>query len=680
MTDQKQKEDLNTPFKSPTYQPASPSTNPRRKSSNRKTSTHTRVPSRGSLHLTRTASHREVYDAETRSVDGEFGGHSRSRHEDYPHLHHDDRRISAVSTTNQSKDGLGNYEKRDRIERAEDQEILEDIQSGHSGESVVEMYEGDRTGAHSDGEQSTNNSSNDTDLEKGKPESKEGEEEEEEHHDDDLVTWDTPESMENPRNWTLHRRWAVIGIVSSYTFLSPLSSSMIAPALPVISRQFNITSSVEQSLMLSVFVLAYAIGPMLLGPLSEMFGRRLVLQISNLFFIVFTVACAVAQDRIQLSIFRFFAGLGGSAPLSIGGGTVSDLMAPDERGTAMSVSDLRRGTKCVLTSYTDFIHTFLPFPPFQVYSLGPLLGPAVGPIIGGWVVQRTGNWRWIFGIASIAAGVTATIGVMILPETYAPRILAIKARRLRKETGNPKLHTIFDRKGTTFITRLEHNMIRPFIMITTQPIIIILSLYMMIMYGTMYLVLTTFESVFRTVYNESVGIASLNYISLAIGFTVGGQIGGRMIDRFYKKLRDKNGGKGIPEFKLPVMMATCWCLPAGLIVYGWSAQYAVHWIVPNIGSVLLAIGMLTNFQCIQNYTVDSFGLIAASALAALVFLRSLAGFALPLGSGSLYGRLGYGWGNTVLAFVSAAVGIPAPFLLFKYGPALRKASKYAKEG
>lgn len=296
------------------------------------------------------------------------------------------------------------------------------------------------------------------------------------------------------------------------------------------------------------------------------------------------------------------------------------------------------------------------------------------------MVQRTGNWRWIFGIASIAAGVTAAIGGIILPETYAPRILAIKARKLRKETGNPKLHTIFDRKGTTFITRLEHNMIRPFIMITTQPIIIILSLYMMIMYGTMYLVLTTFESVFRTVYNESVGIASLNYISLALGFTVGGQIGGRMIDRFYKKLRDKNGGKGIPEFKLPVMMATCWCLPAGLIVYGWSAQYAVHWIVPNIGAVLLAIGMLTNFQCIQNYTVDSFGLIAASALAALVFLRSLAGFALPLASGSLYSRLGYGWGNTVLAFVSAAVGIPAPFLLFKFGPALRRASKYAKEG
>lgn len=320
-----------TPFKSPNYQPA------RKSSGNRKNNNHARAPSRGSLSLHRTASHLEVYDAETRSVDSEFGGHSRSRHEDYPHLHHDDRRISAASKQ-QSKDGLKgeiqDYEKRDRLQRAEDQEILADIQSGHSGESVLETYEGDRIG--SDGEQSTNDSNH---IEKGRVDGKDVEEEEE-HHDDDLVTWVSPESMENPRNWTLHRRWAVIGIVSSYTFLSPLSSSMIAPALPIISQQFNITSTVEQSLMLSVFVLAYAIGPMLLGPLSEMFGRRSVLQISNLFFIVFTVACAVAQDRIQLSIFRFFAGLGGSAPLSIGGGTVSDLMAPDERGTAMSVSYL----------------------------------------------------------------------------------------------------------------------------------------------------------------------------------------------------------------------------------------------------------------------------------------------------------------------------------------------------
>jgi multidrug resistance protein len=422
---------------------------------------------------------------------------------------------------------------------------------------------------------------------------------------------------------------------------------MIAPALPAISAQFNITSSVLESLMLSVFILAYAVGPLFLAPLSEMFGRRIVLQSANLFFIVFTVACAVAQNRVQLSIFRFFAGLGGSAPLTIGGGTVSDLMLPEERGVAMSI-----------------------------YSLGPLMGPALGPIIGGWIIQRTGNWRWIFGVASIAAGVTAAIGIFILPETYAPKILGKKAARLRKETGNEKLHTVFDQNAMTWQSRMRHNMVRPFILISTQPIIIVLGVYLMIIYGCIYLVLTTFSSVFEQVYGESVGIASLNYLSLALGFTLGGQICGRLNDYNYKRLKATNNGVGKPEYKLPVMMATGWMPAAGLIIYGWSAQYAVHWIVPNIGAAILAFGMIATFQCIQTYTVDTYTLYAASALSANTFLRSLAGFALPLASGRLYDSLGYGWGNTVLGLIAAIVGIPAPFLLFNFGERIRAKSQY----
>lgn len=289
MTDQKSRNDANEPFKTPNYQPASASINPNsaKRISNRNINGHGRTPSRGSLTLSRTASHREVYDAETRSVDGEFGGHSRSRHEDYPHLHHDDRMISNTigsqsrlkgNTTTDSnkgfKENIDQYEKSDRLQKAEDQEILADIQSGHSAESVLERYEGEGKGNESpqsdgtmtEGEQSRSVSSREADLEKQAQSNDEKEKDDEEkHNDDDLVSWDSPESMENPRNWTLHRRWAVIGIVSSYTFLSPLSSSMIAPALPIISQQFNITSTVEQSLMLSVFVLAYAVGPMLLG-------------------------------------------------------------------------------------------------------------------------------------------------------------------------------------------------------------------------------------------------------------------------------------------------------------------------------------------------------------------------------------------------------------------------------
>jgi multidrug resistance protein len=609
----------------------------------------------------RTPSQREIYDADSASICGESGSYS--SHRDNASLYRQPSIPIAPrrgSSRFQAHPGglveeAHEYIANDARERGEEEEILDDVRRGNSGESFRDALESQNN--HSSSKVNRVN----VDLEKQVESSSLGEKDskgssdtainEKDHEEDpNLITWDSPESQENPRNWSLHRRWSVIVIVSSYTFLSPLSSSMIAPALPTISREFNVTSSVLESLMLSVFVLAYAVGPLFLAPLSEMFGRRIVLQLSNAFFIVFTVACAVAQDRVQLSIFRFFAGLGGSAPLTIGGGTVSDLMVPEERGVAMSI-----------------------------YSLGPLMGPALGPIIGGWIIQETGKWRWIFGVASIAAGFTAAIGLFILPETYAPIILEKKAKKLRKESGNPKLHTVFDLAKVRWQEKFRHNMVRPFILIATQPIIIVLGVYLMVIYGCMYLVLTSFDAVFQDVYGESVGIASLNYLALAIGFTAGGQICGRANDYNYKRLKALNNGVGKPEFKLPVMMVTCWMPAVGLLINGWTAEYHTHWIGPDIGACILAFGMIATFQCIQTYTVDSYSLYAASALSANTFLRSLAGFALPLGSGALYANLGYGYGNTVLGLIAAVIGIPAPFLLYKYGERIRAKSQYAAD-
>jgi MFS family permease len=92
---------------------------------------------------------------------------------------------------------------------------------------------------------------------------------------------------------------------------------MVAPALTSLAKEFDIQNEVELEMMLSIFVLAYAIGPLFLGPLSEMFGRVIILQTANLWFLVWNIACGVAQTKSQLIAFRFLAGLGGSAPLAV---------------------------------------------------------------------------------------------------------------------------------------------------------------------------------------------------------------------------------------------------------------------------------------------------------------------------------------------------------------------------
>lgn len=105
--------------------------------------------------------------------------------------------------------------------------------------------------------------------------------------------------------------------MSCFTFISPVSSSLVAPAIPTISKEFGVTNEISSQLMLSIFVLAYAFGPLILGPLSEIYGRVPVLQLSNLFYLAFNIACGFSQTRVQLTICRFFAGLGGSAPLAV---------------------------------------------------------------------------------------------------------------------------------------------------------------------------------------------------------------------------------------------------------------------------------------------------------------------------------------------------------------------------
>ena len=342
-----------------------------------------------------------------------------------------------------------------------------------------------------------------------------------------------------------------------------------------------------------------------------------------------------------------------------------------------------------------------------VYSLAPLLGPAIGPMVGGWIVQELGQWRWIFWVSSMYGALTAVVGFILLPETYAPTLLRKKAAKIRNETGNEKVYTIFD-VDEPWHARFRHNLIRPFILLATQPIIQVLSAYMAVMYGCMYLLLTVFPVTFSEIYNERPGIASLNYISLAFGFTFGGQLGGPMIDRIYRKLRQKNGGVGRPEFKLPVLMATAALVPIGLLIYGWTADYKTHWMGPNVGAAIFAAGTMCSFLVVQGYLVDVMPLFAASVLAAAVFVRSLGGFVFPLFADSMYDALGQGWGvsarpvlwwdglnrldmqeltdcllfcwplqNSLLALVSGMLGIPAPFLLWRWGPYLRSKSQYA---
>ncbi|KAK9313992.1 major facilitator superfamily domain-containing protein [Lipomyces starkeyi] len=468
--------------------------------------------------------------------------------------------------------------------------------------------------------------------------------------DPNLVTWDGEGDPENPKNWSSTKKWFTTFMVSSFTFITPVSSSMVAPALATMAVELQIMSDVESQLVLSIFILAYAVGPLLLGPMSEIYGRVPVLQLANLFYFVFNLACGFAKTKNQLLAFRFLSGLGGSAPLAIGGGVLGDTWRAHERGKSLAV-----------------------------YSLAPLLGPAVGPIAGGFIVANS-TWRWVFYATSIADAAIQVSGVFFLRETYAPKILHHKCEKLKKQTGNLSLRTEYDDGLHSLSSKLLISAVRPFRLLGTQPIVQVLAIYMAYIYGMLFLVLSTFPTLWTGRYQESSGISSLNYVALGVGFFIGAQFSAPLNDCIFRRLKARNKGLEKPEYRVPLMVPGSMLVPVGLFWYGWSAQMHTHWILPDIGVGIFAIGNIVAFQCIQTYLVDAYTRYAASALAAATVLRSLAGFGFPLFAPTMYKVLDYGWGNSVLAFVGIALGVPAPLLLWRFGETLRQKSPFAAGG
>lgn len=316
-----------------------------------------------------------------------------------------------------------------------------------------------------------------------------------------LVTWESADDPENPHNWPKYRRWASTLLIALFAFIAPMASTMVAPALDTIADEFEVQSDIEKFLVMSIFLLAFAIGPFIWGPMSEVFGRVRVMQSANLIFLLFNTVCGFAKTKQQMMAFRFLSGIGGSAPQAIGGGILSDCFRAGDRGTATAI-----------------------------YSLMPFLSPALAPIMGGYLTQHT-TWRWVFWATSIFDGVVQLACFFLLKETFAPAILAKKAARLRRLTGNEHLRTKWQGPEHTTKKLVLKSLVRPMIMLGTQPALQAMACFRAYQYGLMYLVLATFNRVFEGAYNQTVGRASLNYLSLGVGFVIGLQVSGLMQDK-----------------------------------------------------------------------------------------------------------------------------------------------------
>jgi len=260
--------------------------------------------------------------------------------------------------------------------------------------------------------------------------------------------------------------------------------------------------------------------------------------------------------------------------------------------------------------------------------------------------------------------------VIFCKETFAAALLERKTQALRHSSNNPDLRSSLD-SGLSSKQAITHALVRPLKLLLLSPIVTLMSIYTAIIYGILYLLFTTYTFVYEENYGFSPSTVGLSYISTGIGFFLGLFLIGGSADRIFRRLKEKNNGVAKPEYRLPPLLFGAWFVPAGLFLYGWTAQYHIQWAVPMLGGLLFGIGMIAALLCIQNYLIDAFGSYAASALAANTLLRSIVGGLLPLAGLKMYDALGLGWGNSLIGFLSLAM-IPIPFAFYKYGEVIRK--------
>lgn len=317
-----------------------------------------------------------------------------------------------------------------------------------------------------------------------------------------LVDFDGEGDLSNPQNWSPTLRWSLIVLVSTLDFavqvllmlhnqtcllvliisLRTLATIICAPVAPQILDEFNQENTFYITLIVSIWELGEIIGPLIVAPLSELYGRFYIYHAGTILFIIFSAACALSTNIQMLVAFRFLNGVAVVSTV-LNPSIVGDLFRIEQRGSAMAM-----------------------------VGLAPMLGPVVGPIIGGYLGSALG-WRWCFWIITILCGFLEICFLVLLRETYTVQILKSKATKLRKDTNNPNLRTKYETEHTA-VQLFQNACVRPLVLLFTSPILFLMSLYVGVVYGYLYLVMTTITSIFESTYQFPSSVVGLSFLGL----------------------------------------------------------------------------------------------------------------------------------------------------------------------
>ncbi|KAL8946740.1 MAG: hypothetical protein Q9222_006906 [Ikaeria aurantiellina] len=389
------------------------------------------------------------------------------------------------------------------------------------------------------------------------------------------VDWEVNDP-EYPRNWKPAYKGCLTLQLGMLALAASLGSSIITPAEDDIAKYTHISPEVA-TLSLSLYVLGFAFGPLLFGPLSEVWGRKVSLLPAMFCLGLFSIGTATSKTAASILVTRFLAGLFASAPVANVSAALGDLWEPRARGVAV---------------------TF--------YAVCVCGGPTLGPVIGSSLTNSYLGWRWTMYIQAIWVFTIFALGVFALPELYSPVLLKRRAVRLRKTTGNQAYWHPHENVKLDFRSIVTKQISRPMRMLITEPMVQCITLYASFVYGILYLTLEVFPIVFQEERGYGPVVGTLPFLAIFIGVVCAMAINLTNQPR-YARIVDANKGRPVPEARLPPMLIGGVLFVIGLFWFGWTAAPRHHWILPVIAAAFIGAGfniILYVFSLTHNYLIN----------------------------------------------------------------------------
>ncbi|WPH00814.1 Hypothetical protein R9X50_00364400 [Acrodontium crateriforme] len=463
-----------------------------------------------------------------------------------------------------------------------------------------------------------------------------------------LVDWYTTDDPENPQNWSFGKKFFASLQIYMYTLAVYMGSAIYTPSEAGVMEEFGV--SIEAAgLGLSLYVLAYGIGPLIFSPLSEIpsIGRNPPYMITMALFVILCVPTALVDNFAGLLVLRFLQGFFGSPCLATGGASLGDMYSLIK----------------------------LPYV-LCLWAFAATCGPALGPVISGFSVPVEG-WRWSLWEMLWLSGPIFIMMMLFLPETSTPNILLRRAQRLRKLTGDNRLkaQSEIDQENMTAKDLVFEALVRPMQLIFLDPSIGFTAGYVGLCYGIYYSFFEAFPLVYIDLYHFTVGEMGLTFLSITVGVVLSITIYYAYI-YYIMEPEIRAHGLGAPERRLIPALLASFFLPVGLFIFGWTGNGSIHWIVSVIGILLFTMGVFTLMQCIFVYLPLSYPQYAASLFAGNDAARSLIAFAAVMFSRPMYIGMGIGPATSLLGALTA-VCIAGIFVLFYFGDKLRARSKFS---